>query len=140
LGLAAPQIGIQKRVVYIAPWDVILVNPVVTPVGVTTSREYEECLSCPGMRVMVTRHIKVSITSVIQYVMSSKSGFWDRFVAMGLTARIVQHEVDHLDGILIASRLVDDLMGDADDQQPLYTPKRSKKASRKYTQEEKWQQ
>jgi len=112
-GLAAPQIGVGVRVVifelkdnprypHIAPVPyTVLVNPLVTPLGAEQDEGWEGCLSVPGMRGLVPRYARV------RYQGFDVNGLpIDRSVE-GFHARVVQHEVDHLDGILFPQRVRD---------------------------------
>ena len=112
-GLAAPQIGVPLRVVIFGVTrnprypdaeevpDTVLVNPVVTPIGEEMEEDWEGCLSVPGMRGVVPRFKNV------RYQGFDESGNpIDRSVA-GFHARVVQHECDHLDGILYPMRMRD---------------------------------
>jgi peptide deformylase len=116
-GLAAPQIGVSLRVVIFevvgnprypdvgeVPYTV-LVNPELTPLGEETEDGWEGCLSVPGLRGRVPRHRRLRYRGV-----DLDGGPIDRTVE-GFHARVVQHEVDHLDGILYPMRLrsLDDL-------------------------------
>ena len=112
-GLAAPQIGVGLRVVVfgfehnprypeagVVPYTV-LVNPVLTPIGDALDEGWEGCLSVPGLRGWVPRW------SSLRYTGCDPSGRpIDRTVS-GFHARVVQHECDHLDGILYPSRIRD---------------------------------
>lgn len=112
-GLAAPQIGVPLRVVIFGfvhndrypdapavPYTV-LVNPVLTLLGSDTEEGWEGCLSVPGMRGLVPRHLR------LRYQGFDQAGqLIDRTVE-GFHARVVQHEVDHLDGILYPMRIRD---------------------------------
>ena len=112
-GLAAPQIGVPLRVVIFGLTrnprypdaeevpDTVLVNPVITPLGEEMEEDWEGCLSVPGMRGVVPRFKKV------RYQGFDESGNpIDRSVE-GFHARVVQHECDHLDGILYPMRIHD---------------------------------
>jgi len=112
-GLAAPQIGVPLRVVIFGVTqnprypdaeevpDTVLINPVITPVGEETEEAWEGCLSVPGMRGVVPRFMRV------RYQGFDESGqAIDRSV-QGFHARVVQHECDHLDGILYPMRIRD---------------------------------
>ena len=112
-GLAAPQIGVPLRVVIFGVTrnprypdaeevsDTVLVNPVITPLGEEMEEDWEGCLSVPGMRGVVPRLKKV------RYQGFDESGNpIDRSVE-GFHARVVQHECDHLDGILYPMRMRD---------------------------------
>ena len=112
-GIAAPQIGVSQRVVifeladnprypHIAPVPyTVLVNPLVTPLTAEEDEGWEGCLSVPGMRGLVPRHRRVRYRGYDQHGMPI-----DRTVE-GFHARVVQHEVDHLDGILFPQRVRD---------------------------------
>jgi peptide deformylase len=101
-GLAAPQIGIAKRFfVIIADDDVrrVFINPVITKTSSELSDYEEGCLSLPGFSENIRRPAKVSISALNE--------FGKRFViedAEGLLGRCIQHENDHLDGILYIDR------------------------------------
>ena len=116
-GLAAPQIGVSVRLVIFevtrnprypeageVPYTV-LVNPELTPLGDETEDGWEGCLSVPGLRGLVPRHRRLRYRGV-----DLEGRLIDRTVE-GFHARVVQHEVDHLDGILYPMRLrsLDDL-------------------------------
>ncbi len=112
-GLAAPQIGVDLRVVIFGfevnprypqadavPFTV-LVNPVLTPLGDEMEEGWEGCLSVPGLRGWVPRYKR------LRYQGFDEAGrAIDREVE-GFHARVVQHEVDHLDGILYPMRVRD---------------------------------
>lgn len=113
-GIAAPQIGVSQRVVIFGvghnprypdaeqvPYTV-LVNPVLRPIGDSKEEGWEGCLSVPGMRGLVSRHSRLHYSGFDQY-----GNPIDRLVS-GFHARVVQHECDHLDGILYPMR-IDDL-------------------------------
>ncbi|MFW3169135.1 peptide deformylase [Geodermatophilus sp. CPCC 206100] len=100
-GLAAPQLGVGLRVF---TWHVDgevghLVNPVVTPVGEEIQEGPEGCLSIPGFAYDCRRHLHVAATGVDLH------GEPVRVEGSHLLARAVQHEVDHLDGVLFVDRL-----------------------------------
>ena len=112
-GLAAPQIGVGLRVVifgveknprYPDAEEVphtVLINPVITPLGEAMEEGWEGCLSVPGMRGMVPRHARIRYQGRDEY-----GALIDRTVS-GFHARVVQHECDHLDGILYPMRIRD---------------------------------
>jgi peptide deformylase len=112
-GLAAPQIGVLLRVVIFGVTrnprypdaeevpDTVLVNPVITPLGEETEEDWEGCLSVPGMRGVVPRFKKVRYQGFDEL-----GNPIDRSVE-GFHARVVQHECDHLDGILYPMRMRD---------------------------------
>jgi peptide deformylase len=100
-GLAAPQIGVGLRVFtwYVDGEFGHLVNPDVTPVGEETEEAPEGCLSIPGFRFDCPRHLSVAATGWNMH------GDPIRVEGSHLLARAVQHETDHLDGVLFVDRL-----------------------------------
>jgi peptide deformylase len=105
-GLAAPQIGISRRILVAdARRDagpdarVALVNPRVVEASAETERDQEGCLSIPGVSEAVTRPGRVVVEGF------DPSGKPVRIEAEGLFARVLQHEVDHLDGVLFIDRI-----------------------------------
>jgi len=112
-GLAAPQIGVGVQVVMFevsanprypdaenVPFTV-LINPVLTPLTDAMEEDWEGCLSVPGMRGRVPRHVRLRYQGV-----DPRGQPIDRTVD-GFHARVVQHEVDHLLGILYPMRIRD---------------------------------
>jgi len=112
-GIAAPQIDVSLRVVIFGvgsnprypdaeqvPYTV-LINPVLTPVGEEMEDGWEGCLSVPGMRGVVPRFTRLHYTGFDQFGQTI-----DRLVS-GFHARVVQHECDHLNGILYPMRIQD---------------------------------
>jgi peptide deformylase len=112
-GLAAPQIGVGLRVVIFGVQhnsrypdaesvpETVLINPVITPLGETMEEDWEGCLSVPGLRGLVPRHAHIRYQGQDEY-----GALIDRTVS-GFHARVVQHECDHLDGILYPMRIRD---------------------------------
>jgi len=112
-GLAAPQIGVDLQVVIFgfgknqrypdAPSvpETVLINPVLTPLDDEMEEGVEGCLSVPGLRGSVPRYTRLRYEGVDQY------GKPIRVDAEGFHARVVQHEVDHLFGILYPMRIRD---------------------------------
>jgi len=113
VGLAAPQIGVDQRLVVFgfennprypnaaALPKSVLINPVITPLDDRCEDEWEGCLSVPGMRGLVPRFTR------IRYTGFDASGEAIDVVAEGFHARVIQHECDHLDGILYPQRMRD---------------------------------
>ena len=112
-GLAAPQIGVSQRVVIFGvqknprypdaeevPFTV-LVNPKLVMLTRDVESDWEGCLSVPGMRGVVPRYTK------LRYTGTDEEGNPIDRVAEGFHARVVQHECDHLDGILYPQRMTD---------------------------------
>lgn len=112
-GLAAPQIGVPLRAVIfgvtanprypdIEPVpDTVLINPVLTPLSGEEEEGWEGCLSVPGMRGWVPRFRK------LRYSGYDERGRRFQRDVEGFHARVVQHEVDHLDGVLYSMRIRD---------------------------------
>ena len=112
-GLAAPQIGVGLRVVIFGVKanprypgvdevpDTVLINPILTPLGGEMEEAWEGCLSVPGMRGSVPRYKRLRYRGV-----DETGRPFEREVA-DFHARVVQHEVDHLDGILYPMRIRD---------------------------------
>jgi peptide deformylase len=102
LSIASPQIGTFRRVAYIQVTSpIVLVNPVLEPISDETIETWENCLSFPELYVKTTRYKTCSLTY--------RDLAW-REVKVSLTGDmsvLVQHECDHLDGILSVSRAVD---------------------------------
>lgn len=112
-GLAAPQIGVDLQVVVFQVRNnprypdaesvplTVLVNPELTPLGEDTEAGWEGCLSLPGLRGLVPRYQALRYRGQDQY-----GNVIDRTVS-GFHARVVQHETDHLLGILYPMRMPD---------------------------------
>jgi peptide deformylase len=102
IGLAAPQVGISKRVIAVTlGWRTrCLVNPTITWKSQQTELGEEGCLSFPGLFGMVERPREVHVEAL------DTSGKPVQLKLKGLDARVVQHEMDHLDGVLLPDRLV----------------------------------
>jgi peptide deformylase len=104
VGLAAPQVGVGHRIIVIDPQEegsigFALINPVVIEASQDRERGEEGCLSIPTLKDVVERPSTVIIEG------QDPEGGKLRIEADGLLARILQHEVDHLDGILFIDRL-----------------------------------
>jgi peptide deformylase len=100
VGLAAPQVGVVERLlVYDVEDDPrVLVNPVLEPLSDEVEEADEGCLSVPGATMPVPRAVRVRVRA------QDEHGEALDFVAEGFEARVIQHEVDHLDGVLIVDR------------------------------------
>ncbi len=100
VGLAATQVGIQKRLVVFDLDDglVALCNPEIVSRSEETEIDDEGCLSFPGITVPVERCIEVTCEAL------DLEGRPIRFEGGGLLARMLQHEIDHLDGVLMTDR------------------------------------
>ncbi len=111
LGLAAPQVGVAQRlaVVEISEFDgegnphtktFVLINPEVVKSSEEAWENPEGCLSIPGWRGVVQRPSKITVKAL------DRDGNRVKFDADGMLARAIQHEVDHLDGVLYIDKLV----------------------------------
>jgi peptide deformylase len=114
-GIAAPQVHAPHRIVTFfvggeraseLPGDgeqplTVLINPVIEPIGNEMALGWEGCLSVPGLRGVVPRHLRVRYRGV------GLDGKLIEREAAGFHARVVQHECDHLDGILYPQRMTD---------------------------------
>lgn len=112
VGLAAPQVHVPWRlVIFLVPPVrsddgvavplTVLINPVITPLSEDKAEDFEGCLSIPGMSGMVPRyqHIRYSGVGLDNRPIEREVG--------GFHARVIQHECDHLDGILYPMRMID---------------------------------
>jgi len=100
VGLAATQVGILRRffVCTVDDEDRVLVNPVVTPLSDDTEVDQEGCLSLGPIRIPVERAARVRVEA------RDEAGEPVSLELEGVDARVVQHEIDHLDGTLIIDR------------------------------------
>lgn len=110
VGLAAPQVGqsIQLAVIdihplshrpHVIPEKRVIINPTITRYSKNTELSYEGCLSCDGVRGQVSRSEEI----VVEYY--DEEGVKHQETARGLLARVFQHEIDHLHGILYVDRM-----------------------------------
>lgn len=108
VGLAAPQIGLSRRILVVDARDednesaggrYALINPEIVAVSEETERAPEGCLSIPGLEEVVERHASVEVRAL------DPSGSEIRIQAEELLARALQHEIDHLDGVLFLDRV-----------------------------------
>lgn len=112
-GIAAPQIGVGLRVVIFGVQsnprypdaesipETVLINPILEPLTAEEEEGWEGCLSVPGMRGVVSRSVR------IRYSGYDEQGQRFERVADHFHARVVQHECDHLDGVLYPMRIRD---------------------------------
>ena len=111
-GLAAPQVHVPLRLVmFLVPQHraeceeevplTVLINPIITPLSDAMNEDWEACLSVPGLTGLVPRW------NSIRYKGLDLDGNSVERVAEGFHARVVQHECDHLDGILYPKRMTD---------------------------------
>lgn len=106
IGLAAPQVhqGIRLFVAGVDDPDagvppIVMVNPEIEPVGTTMDDDWEGCLSIPDIRGKVPRSLDIRVRSL------DRRGSVQSMTASGFAARVIQHETDHLDGVLFLDRM-----------------------------------
>ena len=104
VGLAAPQVGVSERIIIVDPHEdetqpFALINPEILFASKETEKGEEGCLSIPGLRDLVERSKSVRVRGL------SPEGELREFDAEDLLARILQHEIDHVDGVLFIDRV-----------------------------------
>jgi peptide deformylase len=106
IGLAAPQVGVHKQLIVVdaEPDDattppLILINPVITKTGPDLCVIQEGCLSIPKVFLDVTR------PEVIEVSYKDENGRPQKLTAKGLLSRVIQHEIDHLNGVMFVDRV-----------------------------------
>jgi peptide deformylase len=111
IGLAAPQVGIHKQIVVIdvEPDDptkppLVLINPVITKTSQAVCTTQEGCLSIPGVYLDVSRPVAIEVSY------KDESGRPQKLTADGLLACCIQHEIDHLNGVLFVDRVENSLI------------------------------
>jgi peptide deformylase len=106
IGLAAPQVGIHKQIIVIdceldqpevKPW--ILINPEIKKFGKALAKDQEGCLSVPGVFMDVMRPDEIEVTFKDEF------GRLQHLKTDGLLARVIQHEIDHLNGVMFVDRI-----------------------------------
>jgi peptide deformylase len=110
IGLAAPQVGVHKQLLVIdldpenaAAAPLVLINPEIACFGAAIETYEEGCLSIPGVYLNVVRPATVEVSY------RDEMGRPQRVKADGLLARCIQHEMDHLEGVLFVDRVTDEL-------------------------------
>ena len=106
IGLAGPQVHESIRL-FVAGVDdedgtmppVVIINPEVTPVGSAVAEDWEGCLSIPDIRGRVSRAVDIRVRALDRHGRSIS------MTATGFPARVIQHETDHLDGVLFFDRM-----------------------------------
>jgi peptide deformylase len=111
VGLAAPQAYVPLRIViFFVPEGrnngqavplTVMINPVITPMAEEMEEDWEACLSVPGLTGVVPRWAR------IKYSFQDVDGSLKERTADGFHARVVQHECDHIDGVLYPMRMID---------------------------------
>ena len=113
VGLAAPQISVSKRIIIVAsrPTErypsaplmepTVMINPEFQPLSDGKEKDWEGCLSIPGIRALVPRYLEIKI----QY--TDRKGVLIESMLSGFVARVFQHEFDHLEGKVYLDRVED---------------------------------
>ena len=102
-GIAAPQIGVMKRLIYLhVDKPMVIINPVLTNLSDEKFVMWDDCMCFPNLLVKLERHVSCRLTY--------KDEHWhDQVVDMdGSLSELIQHEYDHLEGILATQRALDD--------------------------------
>ncbi len=108
-GIAAPQLGIMKRLIYLNvshpghAWPQVIINPEVVAVSDETDELWDDCMSFPNLLVRVRRHCQLTLTY--------RDEHWQLHtwvVTDWRMAELIQHEYDHLNGVLCTMRAVDE--------------------------------
>lgn len=101
--IAAPQIGLQKRIICLnIDQSIAMVNPVLSELSEDMFELWDDCMSFPNLLVKVKRHKKLTLTF---YDLDWNKQTWN---LEGDLSELIQHEFDHLDGILATQRAIDD--------------------------------
>ncbi len=117
VGLAAPQLGFTTRICVVLkfsqekdapPTEFVLINPVITKFSSPTDIRWEGCLSIPDTFCKIQRSKEITVTFI------NINGEAQKLKATGFFARVIQHEVDHLDGILITDKCVGEPVTEAE--------------------------
>lgn len=119
-GLAAPQIGFNKRIILVRDFKVlpnsdkllienkIMINPRIISESKVSDTDWESCLSIPGMYGQVKRPDGIKVTYL------DENGNEHKIKARNFFARVIQHEVDHLDGVLFTEKMTGNLITEAE--------------------------
>ncbi|MBK9707470.1 MAG: peptide deformylase [Acidobacteria bacterium] len=104
--IAAPQIGVHRRIIFCNMHDgsfgpAPLINPVIVRSGVEMMELWDDCFSFPDLMVRVSRHAEIDVAYL------DESGAEKTITARGDLSELLQHEIDHLDGILATDRAID---------------------------------
>ena len=106
IGLAAPQVHESLRLFVAGVEDpdsnlppVVMINPAIEPIGTAVEEDWEGCLSIPDIRGKVPRPVEIRVRSL------DRNGTPQQMTASGFPARVIQHETDHLNGVLFLDRM-----------------------------------
>jgi peptide deformylase len=101
-GIAAPQIGIGRRVIFLNVGQSFpLINPTITRASREMMELWDDCFSISNLMIRVRRHVEVEVSYTDEH------GAQRRMTASGDLSELLQHEIDHLDGILATDRAID---------------------------------
>jgi peptide deformylase len=101
-GIAAPQIGVGRRVIFLNVGESFpLINPKITNASREMMELWDDCFSIPNLMVRVRRHLEVDVSYTDDH------GAQRRMKASGALSELLQHEIDHLNGILATDRAID---------------------------------
>jgi peptide deformylase len=100
--IAAPQIGVSRRIIFVNTGEPMpMINPVITHTSDELMELWDDCFSFPDLMVRVRRHYEISVTY------RDGLGRLQMLNASGSLSELLQHEIDHLDGILAVDRAID---------------------------------
>jgi len=101
-GIAAPQIGVGSRVIFLNVGESFpLINPTITRASRETMELWDDCFSIPNLMIRVRRHVDVDVSY------TDDRGAQRVMKASGALSELLQHEIDHLNGILATDRAID---------------------------------
>src|SRR5262245_60839052 len=101
-GIAAPQIGVGRRVIFLNTGESFpIINPTITHASREMMELWDDCFSIPNLMVRVRRHFEVDVSY------TDDQGSQRRIKASGALSELLQHEIDHLNGILATDRAID---------------------------------
>lgn len=101
-GIAAPQIGVGSRVIFLNVGESFpLINPTITRASREMMELWDDCFSIPNLMVRVRRHVEVDLSY------TDERGAQRTMKASGALSELLQHEIDHLNGILATDRAID---------------------------------
>ncbi|HEY8460412.1 MAG TPA: peptide deformylase [Blastocatellia bacterium] len=101
-GIAAPQIGVGRRVIFLnVGRSFPLINPTITRASRETMELWDDCFSIPDLMIRVRRHVEVEVSYTDEH------GAQRQMKASGDLSELLQHEIDHLNGILATDRAID---------------------------------
>jgi peptide deformylase len=101
-GIAAPQIGVGRRLIFLNVGESFpIINPTITHASREMMELWDDCFSIPNLMIRVRRHFEVDVSYTDEH------GAQRRMKASGALSELLQHEIDHLNGILATDRAID---------------------------------